>query len=133
MTTRILIVEDNAANLELASYLLEHAGYTMLQALDGAQGLHAIRGQQPDLVLCDLQMPVMNGFEMLREVRADPALRSTVVVAVSALSMASDRAKALAAGFDGYLSKPIDPETFVAEVEAFLSMTSHAPRPKGGS
>ena len=132
MAARILIVEDNAANLELARYLLEHGGHVPVQALDGAQGLDALRSEQPDIVLCDLQMPVMDGFEMLREVRQDPALRSTVMVAVSALSMASDRATALAAGFDGYLSKPIDPETFVAEVEAFLPAALRATRPNNG-
>jgi two-component system cell cycle response regulator len=131
MAARILIVEDNAANLELARYLLEHAGHVPQQALDGAQGLDALRSEQPDIVLCDLQMPVMNGFEMLREVRQDPALRGSIVIAISALSMASDRATALAAGFDGYLSKPIDPETFVADVEAFLPAALRAPRPNG--
>lgn len=129
MPARILIVEDNQANLELARYLLEFAGYSLLAAADGAEGFDILRREQPDLVLCDLQMPIMDGYGMVRKVREDPSLLNTTAIAVSALSMAGDRATALAAGFDGYLSKPIDPEKFVEEIEAFLPPELRALRP----
>lgn len=131
MSARILIVEDNQINLALLKYLLEYAGYAALFAANGAEGLELVRTERPDLVLCDLQMPVMNGYEMLRALREDPDVRHTPVIAVTAFSMRGDRSTALAAGFDGYLSKPIDPETFIREIEAFLPPELRAPRPTG--
>lgn len=131
MSARILIVEDNRINLALLKYLLEYTGYAALFAANGAEGLELVRTERPDLVLCDLQMPVMNGYEMLRALREDPDVRHTPVIAVTAFSMRGDRSTALAAGFDGYLSKPIDPETFIREIEAFLPPELRAPRPTG--
>lgn len=120
MKVRILIIEDNAANLELERYLLNSAGYATLTAEDGAEGLAMMRQELPDLVLCDLQMPVMNGYEVIREFKADSLLRQIPIVAVTASSMSGDSKKAMAAGFDGYIPKPLEPETFVQQVEAFL-------------
>jgi CheY-like chemotaxis protein len=79
-----------------------------------------MRAQRPDLVVCDLQMPIMNGYQLLKAVREDPALQSIIVIAVTALSMPGDKAEVMTAGFDGYLSKPIEPETFVLQLEAYL-------------
>ena len=121
MAARILIVEDNPANLDLAKYLLEHAGYAVLLAHDGAEGVAVAMRERPDLVVCDLQMPVMDGFEVLRTLRGETSFGSKPVIAVTAFSMSGDQAAALAAGFDGYLSKPIEPEKFVAQIEAFLA------------
>jgi two-component system cell cycle response regulator DivK len=126
---RILIVEDDPASLELARYLLGTAGYETFCAIDGAKGVELALRAHPDLVMCDLQMPVMTGFEVVRRLREDPAWRRVPLVAVSAFSMHSDREQALAAGFDAYLSKPITPETFVAEVEALLPPQARAERP----
>jgi CheY-like chemotaxis protein len=120
MAARILIIEDNPANLELVRYLLEAHGYSAVIAPDGGEGMRVAREQRPDLVLCDLQMPVLDGYGVLAELRKDPALRPVPVVAVTALSMAGDRSSVLSAGFDGYISKPIDPERFVGQIEAFL-------------
>lgn len=120
MPRRILVVEDNAANLELARYLLAAAGYTVLTAEDGEEGLHVALQECPDLIISDLQMPGMNGYEFLEQVRKDERLRDVSVIAVTAYSMSGDRSKVLAAGFNGYLSKPIVPETFVLQVEAYL-------------
>ncbi len=120
MPAHILIIEDNAANLALVDYLLKAAGYQTFAATDGAQGVQAARERRPDLVLCDLQMPVLNGYEVLQQLRADPLTRLIPVVAVTAFSMPGDRAKAIEAGFDGYLSKPIEPEQFVRQVEEYL-------------
>jgi two-component system cell cycle response regulator len=121
MGARILIVEDNLANLDLMTYLLGASGYRTLSAGDGAAGLEVARREVPDLILCDVQMPLMDGHEMARQAKRDPALQTIPLIAVTAFARDSDRDKALAAGFDGYLSKPIDPETFVGQVEAFLA------------
>lgn len=128
MTAHLLIIEDNPANMELAEYLLKSAGYDPAKAYDGAQGLQQIAQRRPDLVVCDLQMPVLDGFEVLRQLRAAESTRDMVVVAVTALSMPTDKAKVLAAGFNGYLSKPIDPETFVMQIEAYLQPELRADR-----
>lgn len=121
VAARILLVEDNPANLELVSYLLEAAGHTVLIAEDGRQGLELARREPPpDLIVSDLRMPVMDGFEMLRHIRADAALNDVPVIAVTAFSMSGDQTRVMLAGFDGYVSKPIVPETFVSEVEAYL-------------
>lgn len=125
MSARILIVEDNQANMELAEYLLVSAGYAPLKAYDGGQGLLMAREHLPDLIACDLQMPVLNGYEVLEQLRNDPTTRHLVVVAVTALSMPGDKAKVMAAGFDGYLSKPIDPEIFVTQLEVYLPAQLH--------
>src|SRR5207302_11219726 len=132
MAARILIIEDNKANLELAEYLLKASGYTTLTAMDGEEGDRAARKEHPDLIICDLQMPIMDGYEVVKHLKNDPLLRSIPVIAVTALSMPGDRNKVLAAGFDGYLSKPIEPETFVRTVEDFLPPALRA-RPTGGS
>ena len=120
MAARILIVEDNQANLELAEYLFKTFGYATVTARDGQEGIRAARLTNPDLIVCDLQMPIMNGYEVVREVLKDPLLRRVPVIAVTALSMPGDREKILSAGFKGYLSKPIDPETFVQTIAKFL-------------
>ena len=117
---RILLVEDNPANLELMSYLLGSFGYHAATATDGRAGLDAAWGETFDLIVCDVHMPGIDGYEVARRLKADPALRKVPLVAVTALAMVGDRDKVLAAGFDGYIAKPIDPETFVRQVEAYL-------------
>jgi len=129
MAARILIIEDNKANLELVEYLFKASGYTTLAARDGEQGVGTARKEHPDLIICDLQMPIMDGYEVVRELKKDPLLRPIPVIAVTALSMPGDRNNVLAAGFDGYLSKPIEPETFVRTVEGFLPQGLRARRP----
>lgn len=120
MPARILIIEDNPANLDLMTYLLKAFGHIPLTAHDGEQGLATARREKPDLIVCDIQLPGMGDHAVAREVKADGALRVIPLVAVTALAMVGDRDKVLASGFDGYISKPIDAETFVGLVEAFL-------------
>lgn len=117
---RVLIIEDNQANLELMCYLLEASGHATLVARDGSEGLEVASRETPDLIICDLQMPKMDGFQVVRRLKDDPGMRHIPLVAVTAFAMVGDRDKVLAAGFDGYLSKPIVPETFVKEMETFL-------------
>lgn len=117
---RILIIEDNAANVALMSYLLTAAGHRPEVCRDGQAGLDAVRRQPPDLVLCDIQLPKVSGYEVARSLRADPAYRTLPLVAVTALAMRGDSERILAGGFDGYIAKPIQPESLAAQVEAFL-------------
>jgi two-component system cell cycle response regulator len=117
---RILIIEDNPANLELMTYLLSAFGHTVLTAEDGHRGLEAARGERPDLIVCDVQLPDMDGHEVARWLKSDPQMCATPLVAVTALAMVGDRDRVLAAGFDGYLAKPINPEKFVRQMETYL-------------
>src|SRR5689334_5635959 len=123
---KILIIEDNPTNMQLMVYLLQAFGHTPLEAITGELGLAMARHQPPDLILCDLQLPGMDGYEIARQVKADPKLAAVPLVAVTAYAMVGDRDKALAARFDGYIAKPITPETFVEEIEAFLLPDQHS-------
>lgn len=120
MPARILIIEDDSASRELVKYLLETAGYVTFDADDGSIGVRMALEMKPDLVICDLQMPVMNGYEVVRYLRETPGWHRVALIAVTAFSMAGDRETALAAGFDEHITKPITPETFVDQIEAFL-------------
>ncbi|MCK0507671.1 response regulator [Aromatoleum anaerobium] len=120
MAARILIAEDHPASLELLRYLLAANGYDILSAEDGEAALDLARRDRPDLIICDLQMPKKNGYEVVRQLKSEPVLAAIPVVAVTAFSMIGDREQVLAAGFDGYLSKPIEPEQFVALIEQYL-------------
>jgi two-component system cell cycle response regulator DivK len=117
---RILIIEDNTANLELAQYLLEHSGHRVLVAEDGRAGVAVAHAETPDLIICDLQMPVLDGYGVLEQLKLDARCAQIPVIAVTAFSMSGDEQKVRLAGFDGYFSKPIEPETFVGQIEAFL-------------
>jgi two-component system cell cycle response regulator len=116
----ILVVEDNPASLELMTYLLTAFGHRVRSAPDGEAALEAARRRPPDLIVCDVHLPRLDGYELARRLKDDPALRGVPLVAVTALAMVGDREKLLAAGFDSYLAKPIDPETFVNQLERFL-------------
>jgi CheY-like chemotaxis protein len=129
MKARILLVEDNPANLELARYLLAAVGHEILVATDGAQGLAVARAARPDLIISDLQMPIMDGYALIAELKLDPACREIPVIALTAFSMPGDESRAMQAGFDGYLSKPIEPEQFTAQIAQFLLSI----RPAAGS
>ncbi len=118
MGARILIAEDDSQNLYLAKFLLERAGYTVLVAGDGEEAVSIARAEQPDLVLMDMLLPRMDGYEATRRLKA--ANGDQKIVALTAYSMKGDREAILDAGCDGYIPKPIDPERFVAEVESYL-------------
>lgn len=120
MAIRILIAEDHADSLELMRYLLQAHGYEVLTAEDGERALATVRRELPDLVLCDLRMPRLNGYEVAQQIKRDENLRHIPLIAVTAFSMLGDREKVLVAGFDGYFSKPIDVDTFVPLLERHL-------------
>ena len=117
---RVLVVEDQAENLDLMVYLLSAFGHETMVARDGAEGVAVVTQGYPELVVMDLQMPVMNGYQAATQIKADPRLSSIPLVAVTAHAMVGDREQIIAAGFDGYLTKPIDPQVFVRELERYL-------------
>lgn len=120
MKKKILVIEDNEQNLYLIRYILEKNGYEVAAATDGMAGIEAAAAVRPDLILLDIQLPVMDGYTVARRLREDPRTAPIPIVAVTSYAMAGDREKALASGCTGYIEKPIDPETFLAQVEAHL-------------
>ena len=121
MSARVLVIEDNAPSLELMIYLLESFGHMPIGARDGEEGIQVARSEQPDLILCDVQLAAMDGHEVCRRLKSDPALHSIPLVALTAYAMVGDREKMLAEGFDGYLSKPVNPEQVMDQLAPFLS------------
>ena len=117
---RLLVVEDNEVNLYLIRFMLENRGHTVLEARDGETGVRLAVEQQPDLVVMDIQLPDIDGLEATRRIRASAEAGHVPVVALTSYAMTGDRERALAAGCTGYIEKPIRPETFIAELEAFL-------------
>jgi len=118
---RILIIEDNPENMQLMVYLLTAFGHTVLETTAGEIGLTSVHEVAPDLILCDLHMPDMNGYDVAQRLKLDLKLATIPLVAVTAYAMVGDREKVLAAGFNGYIPKPINPESFVCEIEVFLA------------
>lgn len=117
---KILMIEDNEQNRYLATFLLEAYGYEVLVAEDGAQGIEIAARVFPALILLDIQLPTMDGYTVARELRKNPELKAVPVIAVTSYAMAGDRERALEAGCSGYIEKPINPETFVKEIELHL-------------
>ncbi len=124
MSRCVLLIEDNEQNRYLATFLFERSGYQVVPAQDGIRAIALARTFTPDLVLLDIQLPFMDGYAVARALREIESLRRVPIVAVTSYAMVGDREKALAAGCDGYLEKPIDPETFVTVVETFTVASS---------
>ena len=119
--SKILIAEDNAVNRELLRELLEMRGHTVAEACDGEGALRMIEEDQPDLLLLDIGMPLLDGFGVMRKIRETPRFASLPVVAVTAYAMQDDREKILNSKFDGYLSKPIDSRSLMEELDRLLN------------
>ena len=117
---RILVVEDNPLNLKLVRDVLQYAGYDVIEAQSGEEGVRAAQADPPDLVLMDLQLPGIDGTETLRRLREGSLGRDVPVVAVTAFAMAEDRERASLAGCDGYVEKPISVRELPGQIEAFL-------------
>jgi two-component system, cell cycle response regulator DivK len=126
---RILTVEDTEQDLELMTYLLHASGHTVIAAMTGERGLELARLERPDLIVLDVQLPDIDRYQVLAQLRADRLLVVAPVVAVTAYAMVGDRDNALAAGFDAYLPKPIDPVSFGRDIDAQLpaALRGHAP------
>jgi two-component system cell cycle response regulator len=129
MQARILVVEDDLPSRELMVWLLQAAGHAVSSADDGPSGLGLALDSRPDLVVCDLRLPEMDGYAVAHALKAAPGYDRIPLLAVSTLAPNGDRERVLAAGFDGYICKPMEPASFVAEVEAFLPASAPAPEP----
>ena len=127
MKSKILLVEDNAQNRYLATFLLEQAGFTLVHASNGREALDAARREVPDLVLMDIQMPEMDGYEAARRMLQIGGCEKVPIVAVTSYAMAGDRARAINMGFAGYIEKPIDTAVFVQTVRQFLPRKEATP------
>ncbi len=121
MNTTILVIEDNEQNLYLMRFLLEKHGFTVIAARDGAEGIRAACERQPAAILLDIQLPTMDGYAVAAELRRRDGLAQTPIIAVTSYAMVGDRERVLAAGATGYLEKPVDPDTFVDRVRAYLA------------
>jgi two-component system, cell cycle response regulator DivK len=120
MKKDIVLIEDNEQNRYLATFLLEKHGYIVFPAPDGPLGIELAGRILPAMILLDIQLPTMDGYAVARALRDNPALANIPIVAVTSYAMAGDREKSIAAGCNGYMEKPINPETFVAELERYL-------------
>lgn len=119
--TKVLIAEDNAVNRELLRELLEARGYAVTEARDGQEALHMVEQTQPDILLLDIGMPLMDGFAVVRKIRENPRLATLPVLAVTAYAMQGDQERMLDSGFDGYLSKPVNARSLVQELDRLLA------------
>jgi two-component system cell cycle response regulator DivK len=117
---RILVVEDNEANMYLLRFILSSVGYEVLEAWSGEDGVERARKEKPDLVIMDIQLPGIDGLEATKRIRASEIGSEMPIVALTSYAMTGDREKALAAGCTGYIEKPINPETFMAEIEKYF-------------
>jgi two-component system, cell cycle response regulator DivK len=122
MNPRVLVIEDNEQNLYLMRFLLEKNGFTVLEAIDGEKGVEMAKEAKPHLIILDIQLPKMDGYAVAREIRKNDELADTPIVAVTSYAMAGDRERILAAGADGYIEKPIDPERFVDQIKKHLCL-----------
>ena len=120
MSTRILVVEDQADNLRILRDLLSSVGYEILEAVTGDEGVTLATSQHPDLILMDIQLPGMDGYEATRRIKADPALKSIPIIAVTSYALSGDEQKARAAGCDGYIAKPYSPRQMLAKVREVI-------------
>ncbi|HEY85427.1 MAG TPA: response regulator [Chloroflexi bacterium] len=120
MKPRILIIEDNEQNLYLITFILEKHGYQVIQARNGQEGIETAKRDRPTLILLDIQLPGMDGYAVARALRSNASLDQVPIVAVTSYAMAGDRERGVEAGCTGYIEKPINPDTFMAEVEQHL-------------
>ncbi len=117
---RILVVEDNEKNMYLIGFILRNSGYEIIEARTGEEGVELAIKEKPDLVLMDIQLPGIDGLETTRRIRESEVVGGVPIVALTSYAMTGDREKALNAGCTGYLEKPINPETFMADIEEYL-------------
>lgn len=117
MKPTILIIEDNKQNMYMLSYLLTKSNYNVLEAYNGVDGLQLAHEKHPEIILIDIQLPDMDGYEICLKLRHNGLPKNTTIIAVTSYAMGGDREKAIEAGADGYIEKPINPETFVSQME----------------
>ena len=121
MSQRILVIEDQEDNRIILRDLLNSAGFEVIEAVDGQAGVNLAEAERPDLILMDIQLPVLDGYEATRKIKMNPSLESIPVIAVTSYALGGDEAKARAAGCDGYIAKPFSPRLLLAKVREFLT------------
>jgi two-component system, cell cycle response regulator DivK len=121
---RILVVEDQEDNRRILRDLLRNAGYELIEADDGEAALAAAAAKRPDLILMDIQLPLLDGYEATRRLKADPELRAIPIIVITSYALSGDEEKARAAGCDGYVSKPYSPRMLLAKIRELLPATS---------
>jgi two-component system, cell cycle response regulator DivK len=126
MNGKILYIEDNEQNFYLVKVLLNTTGYEVLWAQDGQDGIDKANNLKPDLILLDIQLPFMDGYEVARKLRSNTELSQIPIVALTSYAMTGDREKALEAGCTGYIEKPLNPDTFLAQIGKYFSGTDPA-------
>jgi two-component system cell cycle response regulator DivK len=119
---KVLVVEDNDANLYLMRFIFEKYAFHVLVAKSGAEGVEKAIAEKPDLIIMDIQLPDISGYETTKKIREFHAARDIPIVALTSYAMAGDREKAFAAGCNGYIAKPINPETFMKEIRTFITI-----------
>ncbi len=117
MPMKILIIEDNEQNMYLITFLLKSYGYEIIQAYNGRDGIRLAKETKPDVILLDIQLPEIDGYEVAKELSKDYSLNSTPIIAITSYAMAGDRERILAAGATGYIEKPINPDTFLSQLQ----------------
>ena len=120
----VLLVEDNEDNRIVYSTILKHYGYRVVEALNGEEGIARARSEKPDVILMDISIPIIDGWEATQVLKHDPATQNIPIIALTAHALASDREKAMEVGCDGYLAKPCEPRAVVAEVQRFLGKSN---------
>ena len=120
MKPTILIIEDNEQNMYMLSYLLTKSNYNVIEAFNGLDGFRLAHENNPEIILIDIHLPDMDGYEICNKLRHNGLPKGTTIIAVTSYAMSGDREKAIEAGADGYLEKPINPETFVSEMENII-------------
>ena len=120
MSKRILVVEDHEDNRQILRDLLGSVGYDMLEAVDGEAAVKMAEAERPDLILMDIQLPVLDGYEATRQIKANPALRAIPIIVVTSYALSGDESKARAAGCDAYVTKPYSPRQLLAKIREFL-------------
>ena len=120
MSKRILVVEDQEDNRRIVRDLLTNAGYEMIEAVNGEEGVAMAQTHHPDLILMDIQLPGLDGYEVTRRIKADPALRQIPIIAVTSYALSGDDVKARAAGCDAYVAKPFSPRALLAKIREYV-------------
>lgn len=118
--SKVMVIEDNEQNMYMITYLLESYSYKVIQSFNGIDGIKKAKVEKPDIILLDIHLPEMDGYNIAREIKKNEELKNIPIIAVTAYAMMGDKEKAMDAGAIGYIEKPIDPDTFIPQIEAFL-------------
>ena len=117
---KILVIEDNETNLYMMRFLLEENNYEVVEARDGIEGVKLAVSEEPDLILMDIQLPLLDGYEATMQIKTNEKIKHIPIIALTSYAMVGDKEKTLKAGCNGYIEKPINPETLMAEIEKYL-------------